>query len=91
MPFDKECSYHLYWIRTKNRNKFRKILENKNIETGIHYPPVHNFQLYKKKNNLKLDVTETITKEIVTIPIHPNLTHTQIDKIIKIININFEA
>jgi len=91
MPFDKECSYHLYWIRTKNRNKFRKILENKNIETGIHYPPVHNFQLYKKKNNLKLDVTETITKEIVTIPIHPNLTHTQIDKIIKIINMNFEA
>ena len=88
MPYDKECSYHLYWIRIKNRNKFRKILDKENIETGIHYPPVHNFELYKKKNNSKLRVTDIVGDEIVTIPIHPNLTSSQIDKVIKIINQN---
>ena len=88
MPYDKECSYHLYWIRIKNRNVFRKILARENIETGIHYPPVHNFSLYNKKNNLKLPVTDTIADQIVTIPIHPNLTDSQIDKIIKTVNRN---
>jgi dTDP-4-amino-4,6-dideoxygalactose transaminase len=28
MPFDKQCSYHLYWIRIKNRNKFIKEMNN---------------------------------------------------------------
>tara|TARA_Y100000741_G_scaffold345073_1_gene310209 strand:- start:5 stop:1090 length:1086 start_codon:yes stop_codon:yes gene_type:complete len=88
MPYNKECSYHLYWIRVKNRNKFRKILAKENIETGIHYPPVHNFSFYKNKNHSKLDVTDTVTQEIVTIPIHPNLIDSQINKIIKIINRN---
>jgi len=40
--------------------------------------------LYKK--SIKLPITEKIAKEIVTIPIHPNLTQSQIDYIVKIIN-----
>ena len=84
MPFDKRCSYHLYWICVKNRNKLRKLLEEKNIETGTHYKPIHTFTLYKK--NFSLPITEKISNEIVTIPIHPNLKSHQIDKIISTIN-----
>ena len=40
--------------------------------------------LYKK--SIKLPITEKIAKEIVTIPIHPNLTQPQIDYIVKTIN-----
>ena len=40
--------------------------------------------LYKKL--VKLPITEKISKEIVTIPIHPNLTNSQIDYIVKTIN-----
>tara|TARA_B100000029_G_scaffold504981_1_gene584826 strand:- start:4128 stop:5213 length:1086 start_codon:yes stop_codon:yes gene_type:complete len=84
MPFDKGCSYHLYWICVKNRTKFRKILKSQGVETGTHYKPIHTFSLYK--NQKKLPVTERIGKDIVTIPIHPNLTDYQIDKIIRLIN-----
>ena len=84
MPFDRRCSYHLYWICIKNRNKFRKLLKEKNIETGTHYKPIHTFTLYKK--NLSLPITEKISNEIVTIPIHPNLKSHEIDKIISTIN-----
>ena len=84
MPFDERASYHLYWIRVKNRKKIREKLDSKNIETGTHYKPIHKFSFYKK--NISLPLTEKISNEIVTIPIHPNLKENEIDKII--LNIN---
>jgi len=84
MPFDNNCSYHFYWIRVKNRKKFREQLLKKGIETGIHYKPIHTFSFYKSKNYLP--ITENISKEIVSLPTHPNLTESNIDHIIKIVN-----
>jgi dTDP-4-amino-4,6-dideoxygalactose transaminase len=60
------------------------MLERK-IEVGIHYKPVHQMSLYKN-NKLKLPITEKIGKEIVSIPIHPNLSNSDIEKIIKSVN-----
>ena len=85
MQYDKNCSYHLYWILVKNRNEFIKKLSRYKIETGTHYKPVHIFSLYKSKAKLK--ITENVGKNIVTIPCHPNLKESDIDKIIKSINL----
>ena len=85
MQYDKNCSYHLYWILVKNRNEFIKKLSRYKIETGTHYKPVHTFSLYKSKTKLK--ITENVGKSIVTIPCHPNLKESDIDKIIKSINL----
>jgi len=85
MQYDKNCSYHLYWILVKNRNEFIKKLSRYKIETGTHYKPVHTFSLYKSKAKLK--ITENVGKSIVTIPCHPNLKESDIDKIIKSINL----
>ena len=84
MPFDENCSYHLYWILVKNRKKLREKLSEYGIETGTHYKPIHLMKMYRQKS--KLPVTELIGKKIVTIPIHPNLTENQISFIIKKIN-----
>ena len=84
IPFTSTCVYHLYWICVKDRNFFRKKLLEKGIETGTHYKPIHQMSLYKK--SVKLPLTEKIAKEIVTIPIHPNLTESQIDYIVKTAN-----
>ena len=84
MPFDARSSYHLYWIRVKNRKQFRESLRKKNIETGTHYKPIHTFSFYNK--HISLPITEKVSKEIVTIPIHPNLKENEIDKIISTIN-----
>ena len=84
MPFNNECSYHLYWIRVKNREKFMKEMNKAGIETGIHYNPIHKMSFYYQKK--KLPVTEKITKEIVSIPMHPNLTEKDIELIIKNVN-----
>jgi len=68
----------------KNRESFMEKMKNVGIETGIHYKPVHTMTKYK--NSIKLPVTEKIGKEIVSIPIHPNLDEADIRKIIKYVN-----
>jgi len=84
MPFDKNCSYHLYWIRVKNREQFIKKMSKEKIESGIHYKPIHKMTYYK--NKIKLPITETIGREVVSIPIHQNLNDDEIEKIIKTVN-----
>lgn len=84
MKFSNDCSYHLYWILVKNRKEFRKKMLEVGIETGTHYKPIHHMKMYKSK--IKLPITEYVSKKIVTIPIHPNLTEKEISYIIKNIN-----
>ena len=84
MEYNDSCSYHLYWICVKNRNKFMKKMLTAGIETGIHYKPIHQMSMYSKKQ--KLESTDKISKEIVSIPIHQNLSDNDTDRIIKTIN-----
>ena len=85
IPLNRECSYHLYWILVKNRKKFIQHMKANGIETGTHYSPVHKMSLYKSK--IILPNTEKISKEIVTLPIHPNLSKKDVDFIIKSVNL----
>jgi len=84
MSYNSNCSYHLYWIQVKNRSKFIKKLKNIGIETGVHYKPIHQMSYYKSKS--KLPLTEKIGKEIVSVPVHPNLSDDDIEFIVKSIN-----
>ena len=84
MPLNKDCSYHFYWILTKNRNQFRKKMLENGIETGTHYKPIHKMSMYS--DDVKLPVTEKISQQIVTLPTHPNLTEENITKIIESVN-----
>jgi perosamine synthetase len=84
MPFNKECSYHFYWIQVNKRDYFMKKMKENSIETGIHYLPIHNMKFYKNKT--KLPITESVGKSIVSIPTHPNLDDSDVDKIIRLTN-----
>ena len=83
MPYDENCSYQLYWIRVKNRPDFMRTMLEAGIETGIHYTPIDQFTLYKKTD---LPVTDRIAPELVTLPMHCNLTDQDLDFIIKSAN-----
>ena len=61
-----------------------KKLNASGIETGIHYLPIHKMRFYKSK--VKLPVTENAGKHLVSIPTHPNLEKSDVDKIIQLIN-----
>ena len=84
MPFDENCSYHLFWILVNNQKKFRKKMYEVGIETGTHYKPIHTMKMYNK--NISLPITESVGEQIVTIPIHPNLKDSEITKVIRCVN-----
>jgi dTDP-4-amino-4,6-dideoxygalactose transaminase len=78
-------SYYMYVIRTKKRDELKIFLEENNISCGIHYPiSLHLQPAYKKLNYKKGDfpITEKITKEILSIPLYPELSQEQQEYII---------
>jgi dTDP-4-amino-4,6-dideoxygalactose transaminase len=84
MPFNRDCSYHFYWLLVKNRHYFMEKMKKNGIETGIHYKPIHKMSYYK--NNTILPITEKASEMIVSIPIHPNLSESDVSKIIDSVN-----
>jgi len=84
MSYNSDCSYHMYWIQVRNRNDFMKKMAKNGIETGIHYLPIHKMKFYS--SNSSLPITENVSKNIVSLPMHPNLTEIEISKVIKMTN-----
>ena len=84
---EKDHVWHLFVIRTKNRDALQKHLFKMGIETLIHYPiPAHKQECYKEFNNLTYEITEQIQNEILSIPISPVLEQNEIKKIVNGIN-----
>ena len=79
--------FHLFVIRTKNRNHLQAFLKQYAIETLIHYPiPPHKQKALKSWNNLSFPITEKIHEEVLSIPISPIMTTEEVDFVIKTLN-----
>jgi len=84
--------YHLYLIRTEDRNQLREKLKSNDIATGIHYPiPLHLQEAYKYLGYKKGDfpITEKASQEILSLPMFAELTDEQIGGIVEIVK-NFK-
>jgi dTDP-4-amino-4,6-dideoxygalactose transaminase len=81
-----EHIYHLFVIRIQKREKIKFILEQKGIQTLIHYPiPVHSQVSHKEFSDQSkwLTQTEKCSKEILSIPLYPELADHQIEYIVQ--------
>ena len=84
---EKAHVWHIFAVRTQNRDKLQKYLEENGIQTLIHYPiPPHKQVCYKEWNNLSFPVTEKIHREILSIPISPVLSAAEVEKIVEVLN-----
>jgi len=80
--------YHIYCIRSKQRDEIKEKLNKNNIAAEIHYPlPLHLQPAYKRLNYKKgnFPVTEKISEEILSLPVYPELTEEQIKNISNVI------
>jgi dTDP-4-amino-4,6-dideoxygalactose transaminase len=88
LPYEPEWSkavYHLFVVRVANREEFMKQLASVNIATGIHYPiPLHLQNAYKSLGykNGDFPVTERVSQQIVSLPMFPQLTERQQNRVI---------
>jgi len=79
--------FHLFVIRSSNREALQEYLTQNNIQTVIHYPiPPHKQKAFPEWNNLSFPVTEKIHNEVLSLPISPVLTDEEISFIIEILN-----
>jgi dTDP-4-amino-4,6-dideoxygalactose transaminase len=76
--------YHIYAIRTQNRDALINALVEKNIFCGIHYPvPIHLQNAYKFLGNKKgsFPIAEKCAEEFVSLPMFAELSQEQIRKV----------
>ncbi len=73
--------YHLYIVRVRQREKLQAYLSENGIATGLHYPvPIHLQKAYEGRGFKEGDfpVTERVSREILSLPMFPQLTREQI-------------
>lgn len=86
LPVEKDYAkhaYHLYVIRSKEREKLLKGMEKLNIPVAVHYPvPVHKQNAYSQKlSGISLPETEEACSQILSLPMHPFLKSDEIKTI----------
>lgn len=89
-----EHVYHIYAIETEKRDKLRLFLQERGIETNIHYPiPIHLQEPYLKQGFKKGDfpVTEEKALKILSLPMFPEMTDDEIHYACRMISFFFEV
>jgi UDP-2-acetamido-2-deoxy-ribo-hexuluronate aminotransferase len=79
--------FHQYTIRVRNgkRDELKKFLESNNIPSMIYYPgPLHMQEAYRNLGykESEFPVTTALCKEVLSLPIHPDMEQEQLDYII---------
>ncbi|HBJ01341.1 MAG TPA: aminotransferase, partial [Lysinibacillus sp.] len=84
---DTQHVWHVFVVRTKERDRLQKYLLENSIQTIIHYPiPPHKQEAYKEWNHLSFEISEKIHSEILSLPISPVMTIEEAKKVVEVIN-----
>lgn len=81
--------YHQYTIRVNRRDEFVERLRERGVGTGIYYPiPVHRQKplLALGYGDERFPVTDELTGQVVSIPVHPSLTDDEVSRVIEAVN-----
>ncbi len=82
---DAKAVYHLYIVEVSNRDEVMEHLKSHNISCGIHYPiPLHLLKALEHLNYKSGDFpkSEKASKRILSLPMYPELTKTQVERVV---------
>lgn len=85
--------FHQYTIRVANnqRDELKEYLAGKDIPSMIYYPiPLHQQKAYKTNHTEKFPVSERLSKEVLSLPIHTEMTEEQTQYITDVIRTFFK-
>ncbi len=86
--------YHQYVIRTPRRDELQQFLREKGIPTAVHYPiPIHLQPAFQQRFAFKagqFPVSEAVAQDVLSLPIHPHLTDTEVQFIVESVHQFFE-
>jgi dTDP-4-amino-4,6-dideoxygalactose transaminase len=77
--------YHIYAVRTRDRDGLRRVLEAEGVQTGLHYPiPVHLQPAHADLGYRPGDFpeSEAAACEVLSLPIHPDMSLRQAEQVV---------
>lgn len=83
MPYA-EHVFHVYAVRVKERDRLQRFLQEREIQTGIHYPvPVHLQKAYAHPSYPvgSFPASEAAAREVLSLPLYPEITAAQIETV----------
>lgn len=87
---ENEAVHHLFVITHKDRDMLQEKLQSKGIPTGIHYPiPIHKHKCFADQSftsNVLFPNAERQGKELLSLPMHPNLKESDVDEVCNCLN-----
>lgn len=81
--------YHLYVIKCSQRDELQHFLSKEGVDTGLHYPiPLHLQTAYSRLGykNGDFPISEKLSKEILSLPMYPNLKYEDLQFVVDRIN-----
>jgi dTDP-3-amino-3,4,6-trideoxy-alpha-D-glucose transaminase len=83
LPSDQSHVFHLYVVQIEQRDRLQVALQQRGVETAIHYPlPAHLQPVYKGLAEAgSLPVTERLANTVLSLPIYPELTDAEVDAV----------
>jgi dTDP-4-amino-4,6-dideoxygalactose transaminase len=89
-----ESAYHLYVVRHPQRDKLKEYLDANGVGCALHYPlPLHLQKCYASLGHKPGDfpLAEKAARECLSLPIYPELTDAQIQRVAEVIKEFFAA
>lgn len=79
--------WHLFVVRVQDRDAFVRYLSAAGVQTVVHYPiPPHRQDCYPALHHLDLPITSAIHREVVSLPISPVLSDSEVESVIHAVN-----
>jgi dTDP-4-amino-4,6-dideoxygalactose transaminase len=80
-------AFHLYVVRTTQREDLQRHLQESGVQTLIHYPiPPHKQQAYQGRSQQEYPLTESIHQQVLSLPISPVMSNAQVQQVIDACN-----
>jgi dTDP-3-amino-3,4,6-trideoxy-alpha-D-glucose transaminase len=82
---DGDHVYHLFIVRTKERDALRAHLDTHGVSSAVHYPfPIHRTEAYSElgMSEGSLPVSERLAEEILTLPLFPTMSDQDVSRIV---------
>ncbi|PKH62384.1 aminotransferase [Shewanella sp. Choline-02u-19] len=79
--------WHLFVVQCSDRDGLQKYLQGKDVQSLIHYPiPPHKQLAYEQWNNIDLPLTEKIHRQVLSLPVDPTMSESDISSVIDAVN-----
>jgi dTDP-4-amino-4,6-dideoxygalactose transaminase len=91
MPFGSDVcervpSHHLAVVllpEGADRAPVRTALDERGIQTSVHYPPIHSFSAYRSESRRPLPRTDAVAERLLTLPLYGRMTDEQADAVVE--------